>query len=74
MSVDELTRLAFIWAEQDRSAMAEAWPAGSKERVKAWAHVKQLRAYRIKRWGKTKMETIMGTVKPANAFDVLNKK
>lgn len=74
MSVNELTRLAFIWAEQDRSAMAQAWPAGSKERAEAWAQVKALRAYRLKRWGKTKMETIMESAKPANALDVLKRK
>ncbi len=59
LRVDELTRLAFIWAEQDRDAMADAWPKGSVERAEALAVLKQLRDYRMKRWGRTRLESIL---------------
>lgn len=53
LSVDKLTRLAFIYAEQDRRAFADSWPPGSKEALEAESVANQLRAYRQKRWGKT---------------------
>jgi hypothetical protein len=51
LNVDELTRLAFVWAEQDRAAMADAWPYGSDEHEEAKSEYQQLKAYRLKRWG-----------------------
>lgn len=57
--MDELTRLAFVWAEQDRAAMAEAWADGTPERAEAESQYAQLKAYRIKRWGRTQMEAIL---------------
>lgn len=63
LTVDELTRLAFVWAEQDRNAMADAWPAGSDERKEAEAECRQLRDHRMKRWGRTKLEAVMDGAK-----------
>lgn len=59
LRVDELTRLAFVWAEQDRAALANAWPQGTPERAEAESQYQQLKAYRMKRWGRTKMEALI---------------
>ncbi len=59
MSVDELTRRAFMWAEQDRWSLAECWPIGSPERAEAESDYQQVRNYRLKKWGKSKMEAIL---------------
>lgn len=59
LRVDELTRLAFLWAEQDRAAMAHAWAKGTPERAEAENQRLQLNAYRMKRWGRTQMEAIL---------------
>lgn len=66
LSIDELTRLAFVWAEQDRLTLADACCEKSPERAEAWDEYKQLKAYRAKRWGKTRMEQILETAKPVN--------
>lgn len=60
--IDELTRLAFVWAEQDRQSLADCYPEGAKEKKKHRAEAKQLRDYRIKRWGYTKLDRIMGDI------------
>ena len=71
LSVDELTRLAFIWAEQDRAAMAEAWAEGTPERAEAENQYQQLKAYRTKRWGRTQMEAILEKpMKTVSIFDL----
>jgi hypothetical protein len=59
MKIDELTRLAFVWAEQDRAALADAWPKGSPERKKAASQADELRRYRLKRWGNTRLENLL---------------
>lgn len=56
LKIDELMRLAFVWAEQDRSSFADAWPDGSEEQKAARWEQNQLREYRLKRWGKTRLE------------------
>ena len=73
MTVDELTRLAFIWAEQDRQTLAECWPPGSKERRQAASEANQLRRYRLKRWGRTKLEVILDGAKPVRVQDLFKK-
>lgn len=70
LSVDELTRRAFIWAEQDRAGLADSWPVGSRERKKAQDQYEQLKAYRTKRWGRTKMEAILSTATTVGVFDL----
>lgn len=59
LTVDELTRLAFIWAEQDRESLAESWPPGSEERADAESDATALRRYRLKRWGRTRLEEVL---------------
>ena len=59
LTVDELTRRAFIWAEQDRAAMVNCWPPVSPERQEAKDECDQLHKYRVKRWGRTKLEAAM---------------
>ncbi len=49
---NELTRLAFIWAEQDRNQERQCYSKGSKPYRKARAEMNALRRYRLKRWGK----------------------
>lgn len=76
LSVSELTRLAFIYAEQDREAYLDAWRGvtdadGKKIKEDTASLIKQLRDYRCKRWGRTKLETLLSTAKPV---DVLKKK
>lgn len=58
LTEDQLFFLAFICAEQDRKGLVDAWPKGTKEREKAQAEYDQLHAYRVKRWGATKFETM----------------
>lgn len=69
VTVDELTRLAFLWAEQDRLSFAECQHAGSPERIEAEEMVRLLTAYRVKRWGKTTVET---TLEGATLVEVKN--
>ena len=62
MSDDELLRRACLYAERDQEAFVEAYahmlndPAAKK----AISFLRQLRAYRLKRWGRTKLEKLMG--------------
>lgn len=57
-TVNELTRLAFVWAEQDRASLADCWPIGCAEHEKAATEAGWLREYRLKRWGKTVGDTL----------------
>lgn len=72
MTIDELTRRAFIWAEQDRDAMYHAWPVGSKERRRAKSERDQLRRYRLKRWGRTQLESALAGAVEVSIGRVLN--
>lgn len=54
--LDELTRLAFVYGEQDRRSMAECWPKDAPEWAAATALANQMNAYRVKRWGRTQYE------------------
>jgi hypothetical protein len=56
LTVDELTRRAFIWAEGDRESFALCCKKGSAERENAASEARQLREYRIKKWGSTALE------------------
>ena len=58
MSIDELTRCAFIWAEQDRSSLVQCYDDRDSQKAIHQNQVKQLRAYRLKKWGRTAMEAI----------------
>lgn len=57
-SVGQLTRLAFIWAEGDRIALMDAYEHMQEDETykEAFDDLKELRAYRLRRWGRTKLE------------------
>ena len=61
MSDDELLRLVFIYAEQDRETFVQSYPAGSRDPsvVKARKLVNAIREYRLKRWGRTAYEKML---------------
>jgi len=69
LSVSELLRLACIYAEQDRESWLQAMDNCRGDRLFAKqiadgeAFLKQLRNYRIARWGKGKRETLFETTK-----------
>ncbi len=58
-TVSELTRLAFIYAEQDRLGYADAVRQSDPEwYTEAMQLVKEMRAYRMKRWGKSRNDAL----------------
>ena len=61
MKVDELMRLAFLYAEQDREGYLDAISTTDNEGEKAEtrALINRLRKYRLKRWGRTRHESLM---------------
>ena len=61
MKVDDLLRLACIYAESDREALVAAYSNMPDDPVAIDARefLRELRAYRKKRWGKTKLERII---------------
>ena len=70
MTEDELTRLAFICGEQDRRSFADCWPPKSKERKAAAKLADAMHAYRVKRWGRTKLEAVLDGAKPVSIHDI----
>lgn len=70
LSVDELTRLAFVCAERDRVSLADAWPEGTDEREQAEWQYAQIRAYRLKRWGRTRGEQELDAVRPVTLAEL----
>jgi len=46
-------RLAFVWAEQDRTALSKCWPEGSPQRKEAEEQAAALRSYRAWPMGRT---------------------
>jgi hypothetical protein len=70
LTIDELTRLAFIYGEQDRMGLADACGFDTRDGKRALSVAKQMRAYRMKRWGKTALEATMGTVKSVSISDI----
>ena len=59
LSVSELLRLACVYAESYEEGFADAVGRDTDEGREAVEYVEQLRAYRMKRWGKTKLEAYM---------------
>lgn len=70
LTVEELTRRAFIWAEGDRESFSQCWPDGSSEKLEATDMARQLREYRMKRWGATAVET---SISKADTMDARTK-
>lgn len=70
-TVNELTRLAFIYAELDRDSMAKCCQPGDEYGQRQAQLAKEFREYRIKRWGKTQLEV---DLENADTFYVLGRK
>lgn len=71
MSVSEMLRLACIYAERDQESYLQAWEHctdAEAQRIKkeTAAFIKKLRAYRLKRWGKTQLEAICERAAPVS--------
>lgn len=64
-----LVQLAFIYAESDRLAMADADKGPEGEEAMALA--KEFHALRMKRWGKTKLERMMEEATPMDIHEIL---
>lgn len=58
LKINELTRLAFIYAEQDRRSLGDAYSEGSEERKQYYELAEQFRQYRLKKWGKTEGDVL----------------
>ena len=63
MKQDELLRLACIYAEQDRESYLDAWKDvtdddAQETKREIRAYLKQLRAYRRKRWGQSQSDIL----------------
>lgn len=72
LSVDELLRLACIYAERDQEEYTRAITGvGMEEELaETEAFIKQLREYRLKRWGATKLEAAMEAATPVNVQEI----
>ncbi len=72
LSENELLRQACIYAEQDRRSLVQAYDGMENDPVarEAASFVKQIRAYRLKRWGKTQLEVMVDEMveKPIGEF------
>lgn len=75
LPVDELLRLACIYAETDQEEHARciAHTDDEEDKAKTEAFLKQLRAYRLKRWGKTKLEAAMEKMKPVSIEEAMRR-
>jgi RecB family exonuclease len=75
LPVDELLRLACIYAEIDREGylMAINKSGAAEEKARTEAFLKQLREYRWRRWGKTGLECQLEEMKPVNPLEILRR-
>lgn len=70
LTVDEMLRLACCYAERDQEAFLAAMDncrgrAEDDEIIaRAEEFIKKVRAYRLKRWGKTRLEALCDDAKP----------
>lgn len=62
----ELIRLAMVFAEQDRAAMAEATRGADRDTATRLAQ--EFRAYRLKHFGPTSFEVEMANAKPVDVY------
>jgi len=73
LPVDELLRLACIYAERDQEAYVDATrdcPDDKEFHDLAEAFVHQIREYRTRRWGRTRLEDCLETMKPASIQEI----
>lgn len=71
--VDELTRLAFWFAEQDRYTAWDSMSADDPCRSDVYELYVQLRTYRLKRWGRTVGDRVAETMQPTTIQEVMRK-
>ncbi len=75
LTVDELLRLACICAESEREEFVAAHshipndPAAEEARK----YLKQLRAYRNKRWGRTGLEKMIDEAEPITVAEAIRR-
>jgi hypothetical protein len=68
-SFSHLVQLAFIYAEADRLAYADADKGPDGEEAKALAG--EFNKLRMKRWGKTKLERALEDATPVDIHEIL---
>ncbi len=75
LSVDELLRRACIYAERDQQeyAAAIAHTDSPEGKAEVEAFLRQLRAYRKKRWGKTRLEVAIESAEPVPITEVIKR-
>lgn len=75
LPIGELLRLACIYAERDQLAYIDAWgDCGEDDSVmEAKAFIKQLRKYRIKRWGSTQLERALQQAEMVRVSELLDR-
>lgn len=75
MKIDEMLRLACLYAEQDRLSLLDAYKNNQDEQVArdAEAFLKKLRKYRIKRWGNTELEANLKDVPMLTTSEIRSK-
>ena len=75
LPVNELLRLACIYAEQDRAAFVAAHEGMEEDPAcqKAIDYLKQLRAYRDRRWGKTALEAELDTYESVPVTELMKR-
>lgn len=66
----EAARLAFIFAEQWESSLADSWGT-ARERQRSLQQARLFREFRIRVWGKTQMEAMMETATAVNVVEYL---
>jgi hypothetical protein len=71
--VDELLRLACCYAEADREDFAYCHEEGTLEREEAMEFVRQIHAYRMKRWGKSQLEAILDRATPIDVREIAQR-
>lgn len=79
MTEDELLRLACIYAERDQEAFFLAYEhcidaEGRRMQSQTKAFLKKLRAYRLKRWGRTALEAAMDECVPVSIEEIMRRK
>ena len=69
--VDELLRLACIYAERDQLEYLDAVSASDPEEArKTRDYLKQLREYRMRKWGRTKLEAWIDNATPVLVSEI----
>lgn len=71
MTVDELTRLAFIYGEQDRATLLDAYANCTSEADEALKKelrdlIKRMHDYRVNRWGRARLEEMVDKSHPVS--------